>query len=41
MTQIMKYKSKQIFNLSQTMTQIMKYKSKQIFNVNNDTNHEI
>ena len=40
MTQIMKYKSKQIF-CKQTMTQIMKYKSKQIFNVNNDTNHEI
>ena len=35
MTQIMKYKSKQIFNVNkETMTQIMKYKSKQIFNVN-------
>ena len=34
MTQIMKYKSKQIFKCKQTMTQIMKYKSKQIFNVN-------
>ena len=37
MTQIMKYKSKQLFNVNKK--QIMKYK--QIFNVNNDTNHEI